>query len=344
MARSISPPGSLSTGVGALPHTDPGQGCDAVRRIFPEFPYIPTFPRRGICETIVFNDSSRLPGRTIREGKIFVDSERDLSPEMERIYLDYVECNTAPYALTPRYATGFFEMTKGPLPGAGWLKYQVTGPVTFGMQVVDAGKRPIYYDEQFADVLPKMLGLRAKWCETEMKARTGVGETVIVLNEPYFSSLGSSVIPIDRGSVESGWHDIATLLDGGLGVHCCANTDWEFVMSLHPAVLSFDAYQNARELLLYKDALCEYMEKGGVVAWGIVPAEYRVFSGETTAGLWSKYMEIRKSATEIVPEDLFDSRSLITPSCGVQFADEAGAVAIMEAAREISDRVRERSG
>ncbi|MDD1718277.1 MAG: hypothetical protein LUO88_04295 [Methanoregulaceae archaeon] len=344
MARFILPPGGIATGIGALPHTDPAAGCDAVRRIFYEFPYIPTFPRRGICETIVFNDSSRLPGRIIREGKLLVDSGRDLSSEMEQIYLDYVECNTAPYGLNPRYATGFFGMMKEPLPEARWLKYQVTGPVTFGMQVVDAGKRPIYYDEQFADVLPKMLGLRAKWCETEMKARTGIEETVIVLNEPYFSSLGSSVIPIDRGSVESGWHDIATLLEGGLGVHCCANTDWEFVMSLLPSVLSFDAYQNARELLLYKDALCEFLEAGGIVAWGIVPADYQVFSKETPESLYLRYMEIRSSATEIVSEDLFDSNSLITPSCGIQFADEAGSVAIMEAARAVSDRVRGNSG
>ncbi len=45
------------------------------------------------------------------------------------------------------------------------LKCQVTGPVTFGMQVVDAEKRPIYYDSQLADVLSKMIALKARWCE-----------------------------------------------------------------------------------------------------------------------------------------------------------------------------------
>ena len=38
----ISPPGSLATGVGALPHTDPAQANSDVLSIFPAFPYVPT--------------------------------------------------------------------------------------------------------------------------------------------------------------------------------------------------------------------------------------------------------------------------------------------------------------
>ena len=108
------------------------------------------------------------------------------------------------------------------------LKCQVTGPVTFGMQVVDADKRPIYYDSQLADVLSKMIALKARWCENEMQARTGVKETLVVLNEPYFASLGSSVVPLDKETVRArlagyriagerrAWRPL--LLEHGLGI------------------------------------------------------------------------------------------------------------------------------
>ena len=65
----------------------------------------------------------------------------------------------------------------------------------WGVQVVDSEKRPIYYDSQMADVLSKMIALKARWCEVEMKKRTMVNETLVVLNEPYLASLGSSVVP-----------------------------------------------------------------------------------------------------------------------------------------------------
>ncbi|HMK15864.1 MAG TPA: hypothetical protein VK450_02970 [Methanomicrobiales archaeon] len=340
LSRPIPAPGSLATGIGALPHRDPKLAVDEVLRIFPRFPYAPTLPNRGFLESIVFSDSAMLPGRVIRDGRLMVDSSRDITAEMEQIYTDYLEKNTAPYATPPEYGSGFFEMTARRLPEALLLKCQVTGPVTFGMQVVDAGKRPIYYDPQFADILGKLIALRARWCEEEIRRRTGLSRTLVILNEPYLASLGSSVVPIDRDSVVAGWQDIAALVEDGLGVHCCTNTDWAFLASLRPSVISFDAYGNAKEFLLYLDDIVEYLEAGGVVGWGIVPSDPKVFARETVDSLTTRYLGIRKALSEHLDTKLFDAQSLITPSCGVQLGTEAEAVAIMETAAAVSARVR----
>jgi hypothetical protein len=340
MAKMISPPHSLATGVGALPHTDPKQACDDVLAIFPGFPFIPTLPDRSQLESIVFNDSEQLPGRLIREDRLLFDSTRDQTAAMEQVYMDFVEGNFAGYGLHREYASAFIEMMSRKIPRASVLKCQVTGPVTFGMQVVDANKRPIYYDTQLADVLSKMIALKARWCEQAMREHTGVTETLVVLNEPYLASLGSSVVPVDRESVRSGWDDIASMVEGGLGVHCCSNTDWEFVIGLSPSVISMDAYATSKEFLLYADSIVSYMERGGVVAWGIVPAEYKIFATESTDSLYSRYLAIRAQLSSRMPEQLFDAQSLITPSCGIRFANRDGSLAIMGAAAEISRRIR----
>jgi len=342
MAKMILSPHSLATGIGALPHTDPVEACSDVLDIFPEFPYVPTLPGRGLLESIVFNDSEQLPGRTIREDRLLFNSTTDQTASLEQVYMDYVEGNFTPYGLHKEYASGFIEMMTRNIPCAKVLKCQVTGPVTFGMQVVDANKRPIYYDTQLADVLSKMIALKARWCEMEMRQSTGVAETVVVLNEPYLASLGSSVVPVDQETVRTGWEDIAALVEGGLGIHCCSNTDWEFVLDLHPSLISIDAYATAKEFLLYADAIIAYMEQGGIVAWGIVPAEYKIFTTETTESLYQRYLAVRTQLCTRMPEDLFDAQSLITPSCGIRFADRNGALAIMQTAAEISGRIRHR--
>jgi hypothetical protein len=259
---------------------------------------------------------------------------------MEQVYLDYVEGNYGSYGLHPEYASAFIDMMTRKLPGVHTLKCQVTGPVTFGMQVVDANKRPIYYDTQLADVLSKMIALKARWCEVEMQAKTGAPETLVVLNEPYLASLGSSVVPVDRETVKAGWEDIALLVQGGLGIHCCSNTDWDFVLRLQPSVISFDAYSTSKEFLLYSDTVVRYMEQGGVVAWGIVPADHRIFVTETVDSLYTKYLAIREQLGAKAGTDLFDAQSLITPTCGIRFADRNGSLAIMQAAAEISSRIR----
>lgn len=340
MAKMIPPPHTLATGVGALPHTDPKQACDDVLAIFPGFPYIPTLPDRSQLESIVFNDSEQLPGRVIREDRLLFDSTKDQTAAMEKVYLDFVEGNFADYGLHREYASAFIEMMSRNTGNASVLKCQVTGPVTFGMQVVDAEKRPIYYDTQLADVLSKMIALKARWCEHAMREQAGAKETLIVLNEPYLASLGSSVVPVDKETVRAGWQDIASLVEGGLGIHCCSNTDWEFVMGLDPSVISLDAYATSKEFLLYADSVVAYMERGGVVAWGIVPAEYKIFATESVDSLYDRYLAIRTQLCTRMPEKLFDAQSLITPSCGIRFANRDGSLAIMGAAAEISRRIR----
>jgi len=314
--------------------------CTTVLQIFPEFPFVPTLPNRGLQEQIVIMDSEPLPGRVVTGGKLLVDRDLDLSEAMEQIYRDYLEKNAARYGPSPAYASGFHEMMGRRLPTARFLKCQVTGPVTFGMQVVDRDRKPIAYDPQYADILPKMIALRARFCEQEMRRCTGVQETLVVLNEPYLATLGSSVVPVDVGWVRSGWEEMAALVDGGLGIHCCANTDWGFVLSLNPSVLSLDAYGTGREVLLYMDEITAYLERGGVIAWGIVPAEAAPFAGETVDSLHERYRAIREAVTARMDPAVFDARSLVTPTCGIQGADEAMAARIMEAAAAISARER----
>lgn len=340
MAKMIPAPHSLATGVGSLPHTDPALACNDVLDIFPQFPFAPTLPKRGQLESIVYTDSEQLPGRIIRDGRLLFDSTTDQTAAMEKVYRDYIEGNYAPYALHHDYASGFIEMMSRTIPHVKVLKYQVTGPVTFGLQVVDADKRPIYYDAQLADVLAKMIALKARWCEVEMRERTGVTETLVVVDEPYLASLGSSVVSVDKETVRTGWEDIAALVEGGLGIHCCSNTDWEFLLGLNPSVISLDAYTTAHEFLLYADSIVAYMERGGVVAWGIVPSEYKLYANETTDSLYERYLAIRTRLCTRMPERLFDAQSLLTPSCGIRFSDQDGALAIMKTTAEISRRIR----
>jgi len=341
MRSLLPPPESRATGIGALPHTDPRQACDDVLSLFPGIPYIPTLPNRGILETIVVNDSANLPGGVVRDGKLRIDPTRDIASEMEQIYLDFLQENAAPYALSPEYYSAFPEMAGRDLTGSVFLKAQVTGPVTFGMQVVDENRRPVYYDDQFADVLGKMIALRARWCEDAMHRFSGVASTLVVLNEPYLASLGSSVVPVSRDTVAAGWHDIAGMVRGGLGIHCGSDTDWEFVMDLSPSLISFDAYTGAREFLLYQDALAEYLEGGGIVAWGIVPSQPDLFSGCTPEQLSGVFTGIRDQVTGFCSPETFYRQSVITPTCGIQSGDRETAYRIMQATRTLSLQARE---
>ncbi|WP_298666574.1 hypothetical protein [uncultured Methanofollis sp.] len=336
MAGVIPAAGLRATGVGALPHRDPDAACLAVLAAFPEVPYAPTLPNRNPLEAIVLAEAECLPGAEVREGRVVVDTGADEA--MERVFMDYLEGRDAGYAASDATSSGFHRLMAYDLSGAVLLKCQVTGPATLGMQAVDAGRRPVHYDGAYADVLGKALALRARWFEMRMREH-GV-PTVVVLNEPYLTALGSPVVPLDEETVRSSFDDVAALLEGGVGIHCCANTDWGFVFSLSPSLVSFDAHAHAREFLLYGDDLAAYLEWGGVVAWGMVPADRPAPDAGELSHIHERFAAIRQTVADLVGDETFIDRSLVTPTCGIRTADEAGAGAVMEAAAAVARRAR----
>jgi hypothetical protein len=308
---------------------------------FPETPYAPTLPNRGMREAIVFNDAEHLPGAVFEGDKLFVDTATDHSEQMEQIMLDYMEGNFAPYGASEEYNSGFNAMLTFDLSGVLFAKTQITGPLTFGMQVVDRDKRPLHYDPEYADLLNKMIALRARWYEERLMTRARAPHTLTVLNEPYLASFGSSVIPVDRDLVAAGFEETAALLEGGIGIHCCSNTDWAFVLGMNLGFVSFDAYRYAREFLLYREEIARFMEAGGVVAWGIVPAEYGEFVTETPESLFARFIAIREEAATWLDPEIFARQSMITPTCGIRFADERGSEEIMRTTAALARRARE---
>ena len=113
------------------------------------------------------------------------------------------------------------------------------------------------------------------------------------------------------------------------------------MISLDPAFLSFDAYTGIREFLLFMEDIVAYLERGGVVAWGLVPAQVQEFRAVTQAELYRRFFEIREQVTEFCPPDLFFRQSIITPTCGIQAGDTVVSVEIMRAAAALSERIRE---
>ncbi|MFH0968714.1 MAG: hypothetical protein V1862_13625 [Methanobacteriota archaeon] len=339
MAGFLKPPHSIASGVGSLPHADPVLAVDDVLRLCPDMPYAPTLPNISPFESIIWHDSEFLPGRVIEGNKLYVDRSLDFSQAMEQIYLDYMEQNIGRYAASPAYGAGYYEMATRDLSAVWCAKCQVTGPVTFGLTISDQDRRPLAYDAQYFDMLSKMLALRARWYESLMQ-KAGATQTLVVVDEPYLAALGSSVMQITPEMVASALEDISSLIEGGIGVHCCSNTDWGYLMSLKPAVISLDAYGTSREFLLYRDQIKTYLEAGGIIAWGVVPAELDKFNQETSETLWRRYLSIRDELQPVVGYELFDAQAIITPSCGLRLADVPGAVRIMETVTEISLHAR----
>lgn len=125
-------------------------------------------------------------------------------------------------------------------------------------------------------------------------------------------------------------------------MHCCGNTDWSVLMATDIDILNFDAYNYGEALALYTDELKAFLDRGGVLAWGIVPSDEAVLAGETAPELLKRLDDlISLLAGKGISYDILLKQCLITPSCGLATLSPAAAVRALSLTAEVSKGFRD---
>lgn len=319
----------LPLGIGSLPHTDIEAACRVVLAAFPKSPFWPELPARNWRESMGVDQVRGLPGAVIDDDgrRAFFELSGDLSGELGRFYEAYLSESIDGFAVSEEFLPGQAAMRRlveasGSRPAI--LKGQLTGPTTLGLMMKDSEGKALLYDDQMMDVLVKATRLKAQWLIANMSALCGT--PAVFFDEPMLQSIGSASIPIDRETAIARLREIVDGLDCLTGGHCCGNTDWSIMMAAGLDVIAYDAWSFGDTLGLYGADLARFIDRGGYVAWGIVPASSEGAAVETDL-LISKTEELitRTARGAGVREELLRARGFVTPSCGL------GSLTVVEA-------------
>ncbi|HSJ57340.1 MAG TPA: methionine synthase, partial [Anaerolineae bacterium] len=219
-------------------------------------------------------------------------------------------------------------------------KGQVTGPVSWGLMVSDEQRNPVLYDDVLAEAVGKHLRLKAAWQEQQL--REVVKETILLLDEPYLSTFGSEFLSLSREQVIALLEEVFAGIEGLKGVHSCGETDWSLVLGTSADILSLDAYEHAEALALYPDEVAAFLERGGTIAWGIVPASNAVLD-ESVESLLDRF----HAATDLLVakgmhRDDVLAASLIIPSCGLGSLDPQTARRVLHLTSQVAHALQDR--
>jgi len=331
------------TTVGSLPHTEVREAWAIIMENVRAIPNWPQLPRRSFLENMYVQFSERFPGVVLdlENQRIYVDRSKDLDPELEALYIAYLENDLEHGAISPDYAQGLataYQFLSGhPLVA---VKGQVTGPVSWGLSVVDQDRRPVLYDEVLAEAVAKHLRLKAAWQEKELRKISP--NTIIFVDEPYMAAFGSAFVSLSREQVISLIEEVLSGIKGLKGVHCCANTDWSILLETSIDILNLDAYGYAENLALYPEEVNRFLERGGIIAWGIVPASEEVHR-ETPESLVARLEEaISLLVKKGVPREAILNSSMITPSCGTGSLRPETAEKVIKMAAEVAKRMQDK--
>jgi len=336
----------LPTIIGSMPHTDPKMACTQITHYLRDIPAWPQLPKRSFLENMYVQYSQGFPGVVVKEAekKIHVDRQQDMDRPLERFYSAFLKDKTDDFAISADYAAGLYHFLALDNLAPRVVKGHVTGPVTWGLTVTDEEGKGILYDDVLGDAVPKLLRLKAAWQEKELKHLCP--RTIIFVDEPYMSAFGSVGMMLSKEKVVALLNEVFGGIEGLKGVHCCGNTDWPVILESEVDVISFDAYNYAQSMSLYPDAVKKFLERGGTVAWGIVPNEEKGLERESAASLKDRLEEAMAPFTRNgVPFRQLLAQGLVTPSCGLaSLATEEAAVSCLELLAGLSDKIKIRYG
>lgn len=344
-------PRALATGVGSVPHTNPRGALDQMFENFSEFPYWPQLPRRDFREnfyTQMMQDmvcvQVDLPHEFI--GAVIDDSKMT---QAEQFYARYLEDDPNLFAMQPDNAMCLYALRDehARLNNARWLKGQMAGPISMGLKVVDQNLKPMLYDDVLRDVLVKHIARKAQWQEQFLMdvAATHASPlpTIVFVDEPSLALIGASMVALNRDDVVRELEEVFAGLRGLKGTHCCGNTDWSMLLQTSVNAISFDAYTYAENLALFADDVKKFLDRGGVLAWGIIPTVEEQIAQETTASLVARLdAGIALLVKKGIDRDLLYERALITPACGLGTISEAFAERALALTRDVSRTIRAR--
>jgi len=349
-----------TTGIGSVPHTDPETAVEFILRYLPEIPHWPQLPKSGPGEGFLnqfVGPLLRLGLVVEKDGRLFFDTAQDAwGARLAEFYTFYMAATEGDvealnfFAFPADSARGFYylleHLSKHGTGAAQFLKGQVSGPLTVGLAMTDQDRRAAYYNDQARDVLIKTLALQGLW---QAKALGKFGLPVIIfVDDPSLTCYGqSSYITLQREQIKEELNSIFAMIRSGgafAGAHVCAGTDWSILFDSDPEVVNFDAYEYFSTVAAYLQEIKNYLARGGVLAWGIVPTSEKV-QGEDAASLLQRLDEqMNVLAEKGVDRQMLLEQALITPSCGTGTLPPELAEKIYRLTGEISAQLRTKQG
>ncbi len=336
----------IATGIGSFPHRDEREAFRLIFENFPEIPFWPQLPKRSFLEGMVVQYSEGFPSLkwSQKEQKVWLDTSQGFDKHIEKFYQKLEADELDAFRMTEDFAGGLRILknlsSEDHRKEIKYIKGQIVGPITFGLALADQEQKPIFYDPTLRDVLVKHLSLKARWMERRFNDLFPGTPTIIFFDEPSLSSFGSAFSGLNREDVIQSLNECFKAVKGLKGVHCCGNTDWSILLSTNLSILSFDAYGYLETLSLYPRELRAFLERGGILAWGIVPTSEAILK-EDAQSLVKLFREGVETLSKKGIDQTLLQRAILTPSCGTASLSIPLAERVCQLTAEVSKRLRD---
>jgi len=223
------------------------------------------------------------------------------------------------------------------------IRGQLEGPISFGFNVKDQDDRPILFNDT---VRQFMLEFMAKRINVQLHRLKQMNSNAFMfVDEPGLQFLFSGMTGYADQAARVDMENFFSLLERPRGIHLCGNPDWDFLLGLDLDILSLDVYTNGEVFIGYAPAIRRFLDRGGVLVWGVVPTNFEPFNNENIDSLEKRITDLWNLLSQKgIDLTFLLSRSLVSPAtcCLVNLDREKTVEKAFQIIKELSLRLREK--
>jgi hypothetical protein len=335
----MSIPGNLlTTAMAVMPHKDVDRALKVALSM--DVPFWPQLPHYNYYEDMYVQASEHFPG-------ILLDMEkRTLRFSMEKFISEFEEAmahfdEPKYFDISDTYSVVYNRFLELDLSDRPAIRGQLEGPISFGFNVADENDRPILFDDTVRPFLLEFMAKRVNIQLTRLKKRNP--NAFMFVDEPGLQFLFSAMAGYGDVAARSDMETFFSMIERPRGVHLCGNPDWDFLLGQDLDILSLDVYSNGEVFASYAPSIRKYLDRGGILVWGIVPTNFEPFEEENLVSLEKRLEEIwsvlGKNGIDL---EFLLSRSMLSPAtcCLVNPDGEKTVEEAFQMIKKLSERLR----
>ncbi len=259
----------MTTGMGILPHKEMERALALAMSV--DIPFWPQLPRMDYFEDMYVQASENFPGIILEPAlrKIHFSTEKFYA-ELENA-LNNLE-NDDFFRMSPQFSATYHRFLSYDLSSYAAIRGQLEGPVSFGLNVLDENKKPVIFNDEVRSVLFDFMAHKANVQLHELKEKNP--RAFLFIDEPGLQYIFSSISGYTDDMARTDLAGFLAQIEHPRGIHLCGNPDWDFLLNLDIDILSFNAYNCGEIFIKYRAGIRRFLDRGGMLGWGLVPANY----------------------------------------------------------------------
>lgn len=304
-------PGNLlTTAMAVMPHKDVDSALKAACSL--DIPFWPQLPLLNYYEDMYVQASENFPGILLdMENRTLKFSTDKFAMELEDAMLHFDD--PAYFDISSTYSQVYHKFLEIDFSDRPAIRGQLEGPVSFGFNVQDENERPILFNDTVREF---MFDFMAQRINVQLERLKKINPNAFMfIDEPGLQYIFSAMSGYNDMTAKTDLDRFFSLIEHPRGIHLCGNPDWGFLLNLDLDILSMDVYLNGDIIVSYHKEIKRFLDRGGVLVWGVVPTNFEPFYTESMDSLKKRFVHLWDTLSKRgIDRDMLISQSLISPA------------------------------